>query len=347
MAQYKASMERIHRDDANAETLFEISLEEPPDRNKYVVMLEKNASFLLMPVLPLLWCLLLVCTMNRPMLMSAYAMPLLGIFSASLANAVPVGGGIVFVPILALWGIELKLGTALAVATMTFGNGVFGFLSWLRKDPKSISWFVVPYAVVPAWFGATWTTFHPIFPSSGECRVFFALVCLKVSLLVARSIYINQYSNTSDNENNPSFSITGETISHVFNEDLYKIDRLPWRVCVSVVCSFAAGLILVAHIGIGNAMTTFLVCTYIWKLPPKQCMVTGILCGGWTSVVPFLLHLSVLGDVPIALWVMGLPGVYFGAQIAPWFHEQLGGINNVLTVFCGFLVLMALLLLTT
>jgi len=341
-------MERMHRQDADAEDLFEISLEEVPVRNKCLSILEKHASFLLMPVLPLIWCLLLVCTMTRPMLMSAYAMPLLGIASASLANAVPVGGGIVFVPILALWGIELKLGAAFAVATMTFGNGVFGFLSWLRKDPTSIAWFVVPYAIIPAWVGATWTTFHPIFKSSDQCRQLFALVCLKVSLLVARSIYINKYNNASDNSNNSSFKITDEKVSPTHNEydNASNIHQLPLRAGLSVICSFAAGLILVAHIGIGNAMTTFLVCTYIWKLPPKQCMVTGILCGGWTSVVPFLLHLFVLRDVPIALWVMGLPGVYFGAQIAPWFHEQLGGINNVLVAFCGFLIIMSLLLLT-
>jgi hypothetical protein len=42
---------------------------------------------------------------------------------------------------------------------------------------------------------------------------------------------------------------------------------------------------------------------------------------------------------------MGLPGVYIGARIAPWFHEQMG-ITNILTFFCGFLVVTGLLMLT-
>lgn len=53
------------------------------------------------------------------MLMSAIYMPFLGIFSATLANAVPVGGGIVFVPALAIMGSHIKLGASFTVATMT------------------------------------------------------------------------------------------------------------------------------------------------------------------------------------------------------------------------------------
>eukprot|EP00957_Ditylum_brightwellii_P047427 3602714-Ditylum_brightwellii.AAC.1 len=125
-----------------------------------------------MPILPLLWIILFVSTMDRTMLYSSYAMPLLGICSASLANAVPVGGGIVFVPILSLFGVKLSLGTAFAVSTMTFGNGVFGFLTWLRKDPSSIAWRVMPCAVLPAWVGATLGTLRP-FLTTGQCRHLF------------------------------------------------------------------------------------------------------------------------------------------------------------------------------
>ena len=51
--------------------------------------LQRHADFILMPVLPILWCLLLVTTLNREDLLSAWGMPLLGIASATLANAVP------------------------------------------------------------------------------------------------------------------------------------------------------------------------------------------------------------------------------------------------------------------
>ena len=51
--------------------------------------LQRHADFILMPVLPILWCLLLVTTLNQQDVLSAYGMPLLGIASATLANAVP------------------------------------------------------------------------------------------------------------------------------------------------------------------------------------------------------------------------------------------------------------------
>ena len=57
--------------------------------NPIVAYLRPHADFILMPVLPLCWCLLLVSTLSRDDLLSAWAMPLLGIGSATLANAVP------------------------------------------------------------------------------------------------------------------------------------------------------------------------------------------------------------------------------------------------------------------
>lgn len=57
--------------------------------NSAVAYLQRHADFLLMPILPLLWCLLLISTLSREDLLSAWGMPLLGIGSATLANAVP------------------------------------------------------------------------------------------------------------------------------------------------------------------------------------------------------------------------------------------------------------------
>ena len=111
MSQFKAAMERIHRpatttsDDADEKCENEdnerttlpptLSLSAPvpaatgPPPHPLISKLERYAAFLLMPVLPLLWCILLLSTLDRDALLSAYAMPLLGIGSAALANAVP------------------------------------------------------------------------------------------------------------------------------------------------------------------------------------------------------------------------------------------------------------------
>eukprot|EP00559_Dactyliosolen_fragilissimus_P004079 CAMPEP_0184861020 /NCGR_PEP_ID=MMETSP0580-20130426/5795_1 /TAXON_ID=1118495 /ORGANISM="Dactyliosolen fragilissimus" /LENGTH=368 /DNA_ID=CAMNT_0027358345 /DNA_START=24 /DNA_END=1127 /DNA_ORIENTATION=- len=364
MSQYKASMERMSRDDNNdkesssiqkntIKTITSQSIaseqldpEEPSQRNDNEVSmvvtnpalksLRKYSGFLMMPVIPLLWCILFLTTMNREMLLSAYAMPLLGICSASLANAVPVGGGIVFVPILSLiGGFQIKLGTAFAVATMTFGNGLFGFLTWLRKDPSSIVWSVVPYAVVPAWSAAWFGTMYP-FLSGRQCRHLLAGFCFVVAIVVGRGIYLNRGVNYENGvASKKPFSIVNHTDND--KDDDTNINHCKSRQKFLASCfSFLAGLILVPHIGIGNAMTTFLVCTFIWKLPAKPSVVTGILVGGWTSVVPFVIHLIVLKDVPMALWIMGLPGVYLGARIAPHVHDTMG-ITNVLIAFVIFL----------
>jgi len=304
--------------------------------------LERHGKFLLMPVLPLLWCVFFMTIMDREKLSTSYAMPILGIVSATLANAVPVGGGIVFVPILSLFfGIDLSLGASFAVATMTFGNGIFGFLSWITKDPSSIIWSVVPYAVLPAWVGAAWFTLHP-FLDPARCRQLFALFSFLVASIVARGVYV---SSKKISEGKTEFSIQLGDNSNSDNDGNKNGIQNTWRqIIISCLCSFTAGSVLVAHIGIGNAMTTFLVCSFVWKLPAKKSVVTGILVGGWTSLIPFLIHLIVLQDVPITLWVMVLPGVYLGARLAPLVHERIG-ITTVLFLFCVFLLIVTVILL--
>lgn len=115
MSQFKAAMERIHgpatttsggHADEQSEKNDEPTTNPPdsvlsaevdlpaarahsPSQHLLISNLERHAAFLLMPVCPLLWCILLICTLDRDALLSAYAMPLLGIFSAALANAVP------------------------------------------------------------------------------------------------------------------------------------------------------------------------------------------------------------------------------------------------------------------
>uniref|UniRef100_A0A7S0B1Z2 Membrane transporter protein n=1 Tax=Minutocellus polymorphus TaxID=265543 RepID=A0A7S0B1Z2_9STRA len=298
--------------------------------------LQRHADFILMPVLPLLWCGLLVSTLNRDDILSAWGMPLLGIGSATLANAVPVGGGIVFVPILHLLGYEMKLGAAFAVATMTFGNGIFGMLNWLRKDPSAIAFYAIPSAVIPAWIGSAIGTLRP-FMTAEHCKTLFALFAIKAAAVVWRGLYVSRRNlrlgkpftvgfGSDDNQ-------TAAELARRKNSTRY----------IASVCSFLAGWILVAHIGIGNALVSFLVFTFVFRLTPKEAVVTAIVCGGFTSFCPFLIHLFILKDVPLDLWVMGLPGVYLGAKIAPKIHEAIG-IGNILAAFVIFLLLVAVLM---
>jgi TRAP-type uncharacterized transport system fused permease subunit len=47
----------------------------------------------------------------------------------------------------------------------------------------------------------------------------------------------------------------------------------------------------------------------------QRAIVTGIVTGGWVCIVPFLIHIY-RNDVPYALWVLVLPGVFYGAKVS-------------------------------
>ena len=63
---------------------------------------------------------------------------------------------------------------------------------------------------------------------------------------------------------------------------------------------------------------------------------TGIVTGGLVCWVPFMIHLFALKDVDLTLWVMVLPGVYYGAKLAPFCHEKFG-LTNIMWAFAAFL----------
>lgn len=104
---------------------------------------------------------------------------------------------------------------------------------------------------------------------------------------------------------------------------------------------FLAGLLLVVNIGVGPALIAYFLLgdNYI-GYTQKQAIVTGIITGGWVSIMPFFLHLVALGDVPVVLWVMVLPGVYAGALLAPRIYEVLG-LKIIFGAFSLFLLLSA------
>ena len=83
----------------------------------------KTAEIILSQALPSLWALALLLFSDTTTILTSWFMPFLGLFAAFLANSVPIGGGIVYIPALYLLGVNVKLGAAFTVATMTFGNG--------------------------------------------------------------------------------------------------------------------------------------------------------------------------------------------------------------------------------
>jgi uncharacterized membrane protein YfcA len=300
-----------------AEEALAYSLLPPP---AWTHGLRKQADYILYVIAPVLWAFMLVIFLDRDALIKNMFMPFLGVFAALLANTVPIGGGIVYVPMLSLFGEKIQLGVAFSVATMTVGNGVFGFLHWLKADPSLILWESFPYTIFPSWAGSVLGILVLPQISTFWVKKIFGLF----SLLLAGYVFLLVTSTSSH-------ALSAETPAAPTVEK--------WRV-VAVV-SFLAGVVLVTNIGVGPALISFvLLGSNYLGFTHKQAIVTGIITGGWVCLVPLIIHLFILADVPFALWLTVLPGVFVGARVAPAFFEMVG-IHRVLWAFGFFLVLSA------
>jgi uncharacterized membrane protein YfcA len=332
MSQYKYAMERIFNQPSNQLPLSEKSVEQDNNNalpflastletecfKSSVSFLNSNALWILRSVIPCLWVICFILIMDRESVITFWYMPILGIFAACLANCVPIGGGIVYVPALSLLGVDMKLSVAFTVATMTCGNGTFGFLKWLNKDHTLILWYSMYFTVIPSWLG-TICSLAFTQPDVSVIRLLFGVFCLLLAIYV---IYMLYKKNT----------VTADNISPAIS---YKdVDMKSWLVLALI--SFFGGLVLVPNIGIGPALTTYLTLAY-FGIKDDSAIVTGIIVGGWVSIVPFIIHAMYFKDVPYNMWMMVLPGVYIGAQLAPVLYAKIGT-DVVLGSFGIFLI---------
>jgi uncharacterized protein len=276
------------------------------------------SSYILNFIVPLTWSFLFVLLMNRDSVLSTFFMPFLGIFAATLANTVPIGGGIVYVPALLLLGIDMKLGVSFTVATMSFGNGLFGFLRWLRKDPNLIIWKSFWYTVLPSWVGSLIGIFVLPEMKTEYVKILFASVCVKVSILVALAAWKGGIDKLSFIFTSPSPSATIDSVPLSVPSSVTSTQMTPAlsSACIItlIIITFLGGVFLVPNIGIGPALTTYLILNY-FGFSTHSSVVTGIITGGWVCVLPFLIHVFYLQDVPYDLWLMVIPGVYIGAMV--------------------------------
>lgn len=278
------------------------------------------------------WGILFCEYMDRSSVYELAYLPCIGIFAACLANAVPIGGGIVYVPVLALLGSNMKVDVIFTVCTMSIGNGLFGFLKWLQKNPDIFIIDSFMYTVIPSSIGSIISFFFLPQFSIPFIRKFFGIFCLFLAVFVIAAAYRGGVDKVMSVESSSSI---------ISSEMKLNLSNRPTQIFLFV--SFLGGLILVPNIGVGPAMITFLGLSLL-GYDPKRSIVTGIVTGGWVCIIPSLLHLFIFNDVPIKLWLMVLPGVYLGASIAPAVHDKVG-IINVLGAFGIFLFLTSLLFL--
>lgn len=338
----------------------------------------------------LIWIAMFVLFMDRVSVLENVHITLLGILAACLANSVPIGGGVVYVPALALLGAEMSLGVSFSVSTMTVGNGIFGFLVWVNKDPEMIIWGSFLFSVVPCSIGSIIGIL--MLPRWGDSslRTFFSFFCVSLAILVLFGAYkggvekidftfnaglgkkrddvvlaprpvgvvlppsgsdsvidrlageVNEDAeeeskspvpfSTSSSSSSATTSSTSTSSSSFLAMTTTTPTSLPtfasqqslspqafsdiseYQQLTFASVSFVAGLLLVPNIGIGPALTTYLMLA-LFGFGSKASIVTGIITGGWVSVVPFLIHYFVLADVPLQQWIMVIPGVFLGAQV--------------------------------
>jgi len=334
MSQYKAAMTRMMREESagDGDDVEGINATDVQTVNlpSWAQLLKDQSDFLLRAALPVLWTCLFVILMDRDSFVRFLFMPVLGVFAALLANCVPIGGGIVYVPILALLGQQMNLSVSFAVATMTVGNGILGFLQWLRKDPSLIVFESFPHTVFPCSLGsAVGILFLP--QSNAWAKMIFGVFSVLVGVYVLLLAYNHVDGAAGAGGGGKSSSPQSEQ------------QPSPNWLMIQVAL-FLSGLVLVTNIGVGPALVSFVLLENA-GYSHKQSMVTGIVTGGWVSLVPFLLHLFVTpAGVPLQLWVMVLPGVYVGAMLAPKVYERVG-LRSVLASFSFFLFASAALFL--
>lgn len=306
-----------------------------PDMD-WVIFIHQHAEWILSVLAPVIWCFLLVMLVNRNDLYESWFMPFLGVIAAFLANSVPIGGGIVYIPALSLLGAEISLGASFTIATMPIGNGIFGFLRWLIKDPSVFIWESFQYTVVSSWVGSIIAMLVFPSPDSHLIKLFFGLFCFFIGVLVLLALYrgglrnvffnlhVHHDPETNDNRfdseielsehGQPIYPTKPETFSASGEEAL----KRHWMVVAGV--SFLGGVFLVPNIGIGPALVTYFMLVLL-GYKEQRAIVTGIVTGGWVCIVPFLFHVY-RNDVPYALWVLVLPGVFYGAKVRAILFNQ-------------------------
>ena len=107
---------------------------------------------------------------------------------------------------------------------------------------------------------------------------------------------------------------------------------------LAVVIVGLIGGLLVGYIGVGIDAILFLILTSRFKMDVHQATVTSIITMGLTAMTPFVVHLFIIRDVPINLWLMALPGILIGARIGPWLNQTLGN-RRILIGFATVLII--------
>jgi uncharacterized membrane protein YfcA len=246
-------------------------------------------------------------------LYAAWFMPFLGVVAATIAMSTPAGGGIVFFPTMVLLGVPPFEAVAFSVGAQAVGMGIFGTFNWVKRDKLAINFPVVIVTVLIGSAASILALF--VFPiaEAKPLQLTFSFFGVGLATYVFYSI-----RKGIDKRNN----------------------RFRWSI-LGVVAITLVGLVgglLVGYIGAGIDALLFFILTSRFKIDSHQATVTSIVTMGLTAIIPFCVHLFIIGDVPINLWLMVLPGILIGARLGPWLNKTLGS-KRILIGFAALLII--------
>ncbi len=253
-------------------------------------------------------------------LYAAWFMPFLGIAAATIAMSTPAGGGVVFFPTMVLLGIPPFEAVAFSVGAQSVGMGVFGTFNWMKRDPSAILFPVVIATVLIG--GATTLLALLVFPVAKAEPLQLTFSFFGVGL--ATYIFYSLRRGLDKQTNDFQWSI--------------------WMLAAIALVGLIGGL-FVGYIGAGIDALLFLVLTSRFKIDSHQATVTSIVTMGLTATIPFGVHLFIISDVPVNLWLMVLPGILIGARIGPWLNKTLGS-RRILIGFASLLLIEFLMTVT-
>ncbi|WP_164848366.1 sulfite exporter TauE/SafE family protein [Halobacteriovorax sp. HLS] len=246
-------------------------------------------------------------------LYASWFMPFVGILAATIAMSTPAGGGIVFFPIMILLGIAPLQAVGFSLGAQSVGMGIFGTYNWFKTDRAAIVSPIVAI-VVPIAIAASLVTIL-IFPASKSSYLQVGFSCFGIFLAgyIYKHLDIDKSTSRRD---------------IILNKSLV----------LSLVGVGLAGGAIVGYIGIGVDTLLFFVLTFFFKIDSHKATVTSIVTMGITAMVPFFVHLLIIKNVPLHLWLMVLPGIFLGARLGPWINMRLGQ-RRILSIFATILVI--------
>ena len=282
----------------------------------------------------------------------AWIMPLIGLVMGIFSNIMPISGGLILMPLFEELEITSTSEETLALACMAqfVNSGILGMFSWCGRDARLFICRAIFMLVPIAWIGyavgvtnnlslkdvliaiykdvddfdfledlneADINLLHTYIRLMFGCFMCFMSIWVLVGACIGG---MNRYCCPSH---------TGGTTPGCKS-------FCQWIIVWAL--TFNTGYIFVANIGVGMGMTTFFLISIFLGVEHKRAMPTAIVAGAWVSLAPALANWVILEASPYIRLMMMVPGMWFGALLAPWFSYCGGPMCDLVLFFLALVV---------